>query len=167
MELTAENARIMAENRQKGEHNDLVVGTSKHNTEYAFYTHIVAKLAIQERERVARARQQQQMRERQQSAGGDSSMMNINGKRPLTAIPADSTSPTAPHKRTHPSTMAATAAAARIPPGSSRALQDALASGSGDARGVKHFQGPDDNAPLKNMIGTYVESVAGPGSACS
>ena len=116
-------------------------------------SYTTAKAAIQERERLARARQQQQAREAAHAAS--SSSTNSNGKRPLTAIPADSTSPTAPNKRTHPS-----ARPPIIPPGSSKALQDALASGSGDSHGVKHFQGPDDNAPLKNMIGTYVESVS-------
>lgn len=99
---------------------------------------LTAKAKLQERERLIRAHAQ------------STATTNAHGKRPLQAIPADSTSPTAPNSRTTSSRLGAT-------PGSSKALQDALASGSGAQAGVKHFQGPDLNAPLKNMIGDYVE----------
>ncbi|KAK4049427.1 DNA repair protein rad14 [Microbotryomycetes sp. JL201] len=98
-----------------------------------------AKAAIQERDRQARQAQQQ--------------LFNSNGKRPLQAIPADSTSPTNPNKRTVSSSSRAQ------PPGpATKALQDVLRGNSGaQSKDQQHFQGPDKNAPLKNMIGTYVE----------
>ena len=64
-------------------------------------------------------------------------------------MPANSTSPTAPSTRTIPS---------RVVPGTSSALQNAVASGSGEGgSGTGHFKRDDKSAPLKNMIGQYVE----------
>jgi DNA-repair protein complementing XP-A cells len=61
---------------------------------------------------------------------------NANGKRPLQAIPADSTSPTAPHKRSNYTKS-----------------DNAEASGSGS----NHFKRDDPTKPLKNLIGSYVD----------
>ncbi|SCZ91929.1 BZ3500_MvSof-1268-A1-R1_Chr5-3g08226 [Microbotryum saponariae] len=114
MELSAQDARTIAENRLK------------------------AKARVQERER--------------HLVAASSSILNANAKRPLQVVPASSTSPTAPNtRRTHATnpTWGTTT--------SSNALQQALASGSGQQVGVTHFQGADKNAPLKNMIGNYIE----------
>ncbi|KAM0792839.1 hypothetical protein ACM66B_002605 [Microbotryomycetes sp. NB124-2] len=98
-----------------------------------------AKEAIQARDRQARQQQQQQQHQ-----------LNNNGKRPLQTIPADSTSPTNPNKRTVSSSSSTGPA--------TRALHDVLRGNLGvQSKDQQHFQGPDKNAPLKNMIGTYVE----------
>ncbi|GAA5865872.1 hypothetical protein JCM3774_003123 [Rhodotorula dairenensis] len=103
-----------------------------------------AKAKLQERERLQR-----------QHAATASSTQNALGKRPLSVVPADSTSPTAPGRRHEPS-LARTAAVSSA----SNALQGALAAG---LTPQKHFAGADgkgggpDTAPLKSMIGQYVE----------
>lgn len=81
---------------------------------------------MQERERLARLK----------SAAGNEST-NVNGKRPLKAIPADHTEPSAPGKR---STYG-------------DAQGNATASGSGS----NHFKRDDPSKPLKNMVGDYVD----------
>ncbi|GAA5979374.1 hypothetical protein JCM10908_002899 [Rhodotorula pacifica] len=103
-----------------------------------------AKAKLQERERLQR-----------QGAG---SHTNAQGKRPLSVIPADSTSPTAPGRRHEPS-LARTAAVSNA----SNALQAAAGGSAAGPSGQKHFAGADgkgggpDNLPLKSMIGQYVE----------
>ncbi|KWU45715.1 DNA repair protein [Rhodotorula sp. JG-1b] len=108
-----------------------------------------AKAKLQERERL----------QRQHAATSSAQHANANGKRPLTVVPADSTSPTAPGRRHEPS-LARTAAVSNA----SNALQGALGAGpSNNQSNHKHFAGADgkgggpDNAPLKSMIGQYVE----------
>lgn len=107
-----------------------------------------AKARLQERERLQRQHVAQHA-------------TNAQGKRPLQVVPADSTSPTAPGRRHEPS-LSRTASVANA----SNALQGATGSSSGGGGGgngaQKHFGGADgkggaDNAPLKSMIGQYVE----------
>lgn len=120
-----------------------------HSPAYATRRSGSAKAKLQERERLQR-----------QHAVSASSVQNPLGKRPLSVVPADSTSPTAPGRRHEPS-LARTAAVSNA----STALQGALAPGSGAtaAAAQKHFAGADgkgggpDTAPLKSMIGQYVE----------
>ncbi|KAK4056295.1 DNA repair protein rad14 [Microbotryomycetes sp. JL221] len=95
-----------------------------------------AKAAIQQRDRQQRLEQQQQSNDR-------------NNKRPLSAISADSTSPTNPNKRTMSSSS--------TPPGPATLALNNVLRGNSSGQQQQHFQGPDKNAPLKNMIGTYVE----------
>ncbi|GAA5932852.1 hypothetical protein JCM10213_009226 [Rhodosporidiobolus nylandii] len=108
-----------------------------------------AKAKLQERERQARQGAQQP---------------NAFGKRTLQVLPADSTSPTAPAGRHVPLGASSSALSAGA------ALQNAVAGPSGSravggvtgrAPPVKHFGGADGQggteAPLKNMIGDYVE----------
>lgn len=133
MELTPENARLMAENRLKAKHR------------------------IQQQSRLAI----QQQHQGTSNPSASSTLLNSNNKRPLQVISHESTSPTNPNKRTISNNVRA------VPGDASRALQAAIAQGSGIAsgsgpvqgqgRGEKHFQGPDTNAPLKNMVGNYVE----------
>ncbi|GAA5970881.1 hypothetical protein JCM8115_007029 [Rhodotorula mucilaginosa] len=108
-----------------------------------------AKAKLQERERL----------QRQHAATSSAQHANANRKRPLTVVPADSTSPTAPGRRHEPS-LARTAAVSNA----SNALQGAVGAGpSNNQSNQKHFAGADgkgggpDNAPLKSMIGQYVE----------
>ena len=110
---------------------------------------LAAKAKLQERERL----------QRQHAATSSAQHANANGKRPLTVVPADSTSPTAPGRRHEPS-LARTAAVSNA----SNALQGALGAGpSNNQPNQRHFGGADgkgggpDNAPLKSMIGQYVE----------
>ncbi|BGP37340.1 DNA repair protein rad14 [Rhodotorula kratochvilovae] len=115
---------------------------------------------LQENRLKAKAKLQERERLQRQHALSTAQQPNALGKRPLQVLPADSTSPTAPSSR---HTASAAGAGVR---GASSALQGAVAGGSGAARGfasarspVKHFQGADgaDAAPLKSMIGQYVE----------
>ncbi|KAL8284177.1 hypothetical protein RQP46_004926 [Phenoliferia psychrophenolica] len=103
---------------------------------------IRAKAKVQERDRQAR-----------ENALRPSHATNANAKRPLQVVPADSTSPTAPASRTNSSRVAPGRAGVE----SSGALQNAVASGSGGGTGTGHFKRDDGTAPLKNMIGQYVE----------
>ncbi|GAA6009934.1 hypothetical protein JCM11491_000872 [Sporobolomyces phaffii] len=97
-----------------------------------------AKAAFQARERAEQAR----------SSSRDHT--NAHNKRPLERIPASNTSPTHPHQRHVPRP-----AAAPISNAASAALQSALAD---PPSGGGHFKGKDQPpAPLKSMIGNYVE----------
>ena len=83
--------------------------------------------------------------------------MNSSRKRPLEVLPASNTSPTNPNKRYQPRQSSS------IPSNSSsKALQSALS----HAQDQQHFKGKEGGgsssssstpAPLKNMIGSYVE----------
>ncbi|GAA5936838.1 DNA repair protein RAD14 [Sporobolomyces koalae] len=91
-----------------------------------------AKAAFQARERSQQAQSRQ--------------YTNEHNKRPLQVLPASNTSPTAPTTR-HVPRLATPSTS------SSRALQEAIATS-------EHFQGKQKDAPaapLKNMIGSYVE----------
>lgn len=103
---------------------------------------VTAKARQQERDKAARLAQSSDAR-------------NSNAKRPLVVASADSTSPTAPNTRTNPSRPALRGAMQ-----ASSALQNAVASGSGsNSAGTDHFKrgAGATPAPLRNMIGTYVE----------
>ncbi|GAA6000559.1 hypothetical protein JCM10207_004550 [Rhodosporidiobolus poonsookiae] len=104
-----------------------------------------AKAKLQERERLVR----------QHAAQVAADRPNAFNKRPLQVLPADSTSPTAPNSRHAPLRPSASTSAA------SAALQGAVAGPSSASSSTKHFAGADGKggteAPLKSMIGQYVE----------
>ncbi|GAA5992806.1 hypothetical protein JCM11641_001046 [Rhodosporidiobolus odoratus] len=109
---------------------------------------------LQENRLKAKAKLQERERQQKQS----SEQANQYNKRPLSVIPADSTTPTAPNTR-HASLRATSSTLS-----ASSALQNATAGPSGSngrAISVKHFGAADGHggteAPLKNMIGNYVE----------
>ncbi|GAA5982667.1 hypothetical protein JCM5350_002141 [Sporobolomyces pararoseus] len=106
-----------------------------------------AKAAFQAKERSQQQQQQQQQYE-----------SNSSRKRPLEVLPASNTSPTNPNKRYQPRQPSS------IPSNSSsKALQSALS----HDQDQQHFKGKEVGgssssssstpAPLKNMIGSYVE----------
>ncbi|GAA5921593.1 hypothetical protein JCM1841_000144 [Sporobolomyces salmonicolor] len=112
---------------------------------------------LQENRLKAKAKLQERERQVRQHAAQSAQQPNTHNKRPLQVIPADSTSPTAPTTRHVPSRTLGTVSA-------SNALQDAIGGGPSNPHSaqspVKHFAGPppdDAHAPLKNMIGQYVE----------
>ncbi|KAK4703417.1 hypothetical protein P7C70_g2796, partial [Phenoliferia sp. Uapishka_3] len=109
---------------------------------------------IQENRLKAKAKVQERDRQAREATFSSSNATNANAKRPLQVVPADSTSPTAPSTRTNPSRAAPPRTGAV---NASSALQNAVASGSGSGTGSNHFKRDDSNAPLKNMIGQYVE----------
>lgn len=105
-----------------------------HRTESDGLITKTAKAKLQERERLNRLQQ-------------STAPPNSNNKRPLSLIPAQSTSPTNPNSRSLPSNHRTTTTTA------SSSLQNAVASGSGS----HHFKRDDPSVPLRNMIGNYVE----------
>ncbi|GAA6061426.1 hypothetical protein JCM10212_002007 [Sporobolomyces blumeae] len=112
-----------------------------------------------------RLRAKAKFQERERAQHEASRRVNEHNKRPLQVIPADSTSPTNPNRR-HVASSSRTGMGGSAP-SSSIAMQNALSTsnqGGGGGGGGGHFQGKSASAttdstaaPLKNMIGSYVE----------